>query len=64
MANPTINFALKSICQQRAKQLTFNTPLPRNEIVSPYNGNYTKEQLDMRRKAEIFKYNNNFSIYI
>jgi len=61
MANPTINFALKSICQQRAKQLTFNTPLPRNEIVSPYNGNYTKEQLDMRRKAEILKYNNNSS---
>ena len=61
MANPTINFSLKSICQQRSKQLAFNTPLPRNELVSPYNGNYTKEQLDMRRKAEILKYNNNSS---
>ena len=61
MANPTINFALKSICQQRSKQLTFNKPLPRNELVSPYNGNYTKAQFDMRRKAEILKYNNNAS---
>ena len=61
MANPTINFALKSICQQRTKQLAFNKPLPRNEIVSPYNGNYTKDQFDMRRKAEILKYNNNAS---
>ena len=61
MATPTVNFALKSICQQRSKQLMYNRPPPRNEIVSPYNGIYTKEQLDMRRKAEILKYNNNAS---
>jgi len=61
MANPTINFALKSICQQRIKQLAFNKSLPRNELVSPYNGKYTKDQLDMRRKAEILKHSNNAS---
>jgi len=59
MSNPTINFALTSLCQQRSKQLLFNTPLPRNTPVSPYNGAFTKFQLDMRRKAEVLKYNNN-----
>jgi len=61
MSNANINFALKSICQQRAKQLTFNKPLPRYEVVSPYNGTYNQQQLDMRRKAEILKYSNNAS---
>ena len=56
-----INFALKSLCQQRSKQLLFNNPLPRYTPISPYNGEFTKFQLDMRRKAEVLKYNNNAS---
>jgi len=56
-----INFALTSLCQQHSKQLLFNTPLPRYTPMSPYNGSMTKFQLDMRRKAEILKYNNNAS---
>ena len=54
-------FSLNSICRQRTKQLLYNIPPPRNEIVSPYNGQYTKEQLDMRRKAEVLKYKKNSS---
>jgi len=61
MTTPTINFALTSLCQQRSKQLLFNTPQPRYTPVSPYNGIFTKFQLDMRRKAEVLKYNNNVS---
>ena len=61
MSGSNVNFALKSICQQRAKQLSFNTPLPRYEVISPYNGIYNQQQLDMRRKAEILKYSNNSS---
>jgi hypothetical protein len=61
MSNANINFALKSVCQQRAKQQTFNIPFPRYNIVSPYDGTYTQQQLDMRRKAEILKYSNNSS---
>jgi hypothetical protein len=56
-----INFALTSLCQQRSKQLLFNTPLPRYTPISPYNGEFTKFQLDMRRKAEVLKHNNNAS---
>lgn len=56
-----INFALTSLCQQRSKQLLFNTPLPRYTPISPYNGAFTKFQLDMRRKAEVLKHNNNAS---
>jgi len=61
MSNPIINFALTSLCQQRSKQLLFNTPLPRYSPISPYNGVFTKFQLDMRRKAEVLKYSNNAS---
>jgi hypothetical protein len=63
MANTgtTINFALKSYCQQRKKQLVFNVPPPRYTPISPYDGIYTQSQLDMRRKAEILKYNNTAS---
>lgn len=43
---------------KRQNQLT-NVPLPRVELQpSPY-GQYTKYQLDMRRKAEILKYKSN-----
>jgi hypothetical protein len=61
MSVPTTNFALQSLCQQRSKQLLFNVPQPRFNPVSPYNGIYTKFQLDMRRKAEVLKYSNNAS---
>lgn len=47
-----------TLCAQRKKQQLFNVPPPRTEIVSPYdNNNITKFQLDMRRKAEVLKYN-------
>ena len=47
---------LQTFCTQRQKkQLMFN-PTVRLEIESPYNGLYTPEQLDMRRKAEILEY--------
>ena len=61
MSVSKINFALQSVCQQRSKQLLFNTPQPRYNPISPYNGIYTKFQLDMRRKAEVLKYSNNAS---
>jgi hypothetical protein len=61
MSGQTINFALQSLCQQRSKQLLFNKPQPRYDPLSPYNGTYTKFQLDMRRKAEVLKYSNNAS---
>lgn len=47
---------LQTFCTQRQKkQLMFN-PIVRLEIESPYNGLYTQEQLNMRRKAEILEY--------
>jgi hypothetical protein len=61
MANSGINFALQSFCKQRKKQMVFNVPPPRYEPISPYNGAYSKFELDMRRKGEILKYNNNAS---
>jgi hypothetical protein len=60
MAN-NLNFSLGSICKQRFKQVLYNIPPPRYETISPYDGTYTKEQLDMRRKAEVLKYNKNGS---
>jgi hypothetical protein len=43
-------------CQQRIQRQLFNTPIIRLELQkSPYS-TYTKNQLDMRRKAEILKY--------
>jgi hypothetical protein len=53
------------ICTQRRRQQLFNVPPVRTELeTSPYgkpvNGIiYTKQQIDMRRKAEILKYNSN-----
>jgi hypothetical protein len=52
----TIDLSLVQICQQRQKQLLFNFPMNRYNPVSPYVGNITTFQLDMRRKAEILKY--------
>lgn len=47
-----------TLCAQRKKQQLFNVPPSRIEIVSPYvdNSNITKFKLDMRRKAEVLKY--------
>jgi hypothetical protein len=64
MSIPVTNFLLTNICKQRNKRGIFNIPLPRIEISvseSPYGKGFTKEQLDMRRKAEVLKYNNNAS---
>ena len=57
----TIDLCLNSICQQRRKQLLFNVPPIRYNPVSPYVQfpQYTQSDYDMRRKAEILKYNAN-----
>lgn len=56
MSNNNLNLA--SICNQRLRQLLYTVPPIRSEIQnSPYL-QYTHNQLDMRRKAEILRYNN------
>lgn len=51
-----------SFCQQRKLMQMFNVPLTRFTPVNPYTtGNFTKMQLDMRRKAEVLKYSANKS---
>lgn len=51
-----------SFCQQRRLMQMYNVPLPRFTPVNPYStGNFTKMQLDMRRKAEVLKYSANKS---
>jgi hypothetical protein len=58
---------LLNLCRQYKKYKEESKPLPRYDIVSPYvqisdtNTNllFTKEQLDMRRKVEILRYQNN-----
>ena len=53
---------LTNLCNQRRQQMLFNIPPSRNELQpSPYisvagKPSFTKDQLDMRRKAEILKY--------
>jgi len=61
MSGTTTNISVKVLCNQRSKQLLFNNPQYRYTPISPYNGDFTKFQLDMRRKAEVLKYNNNLS---
>jgi hypothetical protein len=46
------------ILEQKKQFAIFNAAPPRAETASPY-GNYTKAQLDMRRKAEVLKHSNN-----
>jgi hypothetical protein len=47
---------LSEFCKQRKQLQLFNAPIIRLELQkSPY-GQYTKSQLDMRRKAEVLKY--------
>ena len=53
-----------NFCQQRTIMQLYNKPLPRFDLnsINPYlSGKFTKEQLDMRRKAEILKYSANRS---
>ena len=54
----TTNISLDVLCDQRRKQMLFNNPQSRYTPSNPYNGTFTKYQLDMRRKAEILKYSN------
>lgn len=43
--------------QNRRNGLIFNIPPPRYTPQNPYEAGWTKEQLDMRRKVEVLKYN-------
>jgi hypothetical protein len=52
---------LSNICLQRSRRQLYNIPLPRFNLTSPYTGSYTANDYNMRRKAEILKYNNNAS---
>jgi hypothetical protein len=57
MANQNLSMtAIQSICTQRRQIALFNIPPIRKELVCPPPG-FTTEQLNMRRKAEILKYN-------
>ena len=49
--------ACNTLEQNRRNGLIFNIPPPRYTPTNPYNDGLTKDQLDMRRKAEILKYN-------
>lgn len=51
----------EEICRQRKLFMQFNVPLSRLTKQSPYDGTITQQQLDMRRKAEILKYDKNSS---
>ena len=49
-------------CQQKRIMQLYNVPLARFTPVNPYSsGQFTKMQLDMRRKAEVLEYNANKS---
>jgi hypothetical protein len=50
---------LSGICVQRKLFQLYNIPPIRYEVISPYTGAVTQEQLNMRRKTEILKYNKN-----
>ena len=64
MANNQI-FSINTYCDQRRRRALFpemNLNKQRFEVTSPYaNSNYTKAEFDMRRKAEVLKYNGNAS---
>ena len=50
--------ALKTICDDIRKKQLDNRPASRIEVLSPYETpKYTKFDLDMRRKAQVLKYN-------
>lgn len=51
------NLSIKSVCDQRIRQMLYNKPPSRINLVSPYETTtYTKFDLDMRRKAEVLKH--------
>lgn len=55
---------IKFICEQRKQFQLYNIPPIRLEVISPYvednlGRKFTQQQLDMRRKTEILKYNKN-----
>lgn len=58
MSNLDVSFSV--LCNQRRLQMLFTTPPVRFTPNNPYvdNPQYTKQQFDMRRKAEILKYRN------
>ena len=58
MAN--LNMNITTLCNLRKRQQLFPMPSFRATPISPY-PQYTQEQLDMRRKAEILQYSNNAS---
>ena len=59
MTTPT---DINTICSIRKRQQIFNQPLNRLEIISPYkNTNFTTYQLNMKRKVQILKYENDSS---
>jgi len=47
-----------NFCHQRKLNMLFHVPTNREELIKP-DPNYTTEQLNMRRKVEILKYNKN-----
>ena len=52
------NLALTTICQRYAQNRLNNIPPSRTEVISPYTtSSFTKFDLDMRRKAQVLKYN-------
>lgn len=54
----TIDLCNNTICQQRRKNMLYNTPPVRFTPLNPYGQtpSFSKFQLDMRRKAEILQY--------
>lgn len=51
--------SIQSICDQRRQRMLNNVPPARINVISPYDTTtYSRFDLDMRRKAEILKYNN------
>lgn len=58
MSDPPESYNIDNICQQIRRRGLLNVPPPRNTPVSPY-PQYSKFQLDMRRKAEILQYRAN-----
>jgi len=49
------DICLNAVCNQRIRQMLFTIPPTRYNPISPY-PQYTQEQLNMRRKAEILEY--------
>lgn len=59
----TVDICLNTICEQRKIQMLYNVPPVRYNPLSPYvqYPQFTKQQFDMRRKAEILEYSANKS---